>query len=157
MGRRKGSIPIRTTKTQQPYYSVEENGMVLAPERDEPMSHFEAKWRIRRLMEAIGYYVQFEYVLPRIYTELKGECPPYRVDLRCEHPVLETMNRYIELNGSSHDKDYKIKHRKDENRAKDIEKGLQIRLYDFDVEEIIGRRSQPDEWIYAELGVEPPR
>ena len=143
-----------------PLCEVEENGMIYAQERGEPETHWRAKLRLRRLMEKIGYDVKMEKKLPPIPVPNK-DTMRYTIDLHCRHPVLETMDKYIDIgnnkgDGTYHSSDFHIRHKKLENRKKDIEDILLIRLFIFGLDEVIGPYAQSDEWFYRQLGIEIP-
>lgn len=125
----------------------------ITPQRDEPLSHFEAKCKIIEIAQAQGLKAYPEHCWGEHYFEDKG-WRTYTSDILIEDPVLEARKFIVEINGAYHFSDYSIKHKKTENRKKDIEEMTKLPLIPFAVEEVVGKFHMDDRQIRERMGLD---
>ena len=122
-----------------------------APGPDEPLSHFEAKLRLREILEKKGFAVYPEYQLDPYTIKNLGD-RQYREDLYIEHKTIPHWKFFVEVHGGYHFASYKQK-KKTEFRAKEIKKHEHIHAYQFTVEELIGKHRLDDHQIMERINL----
>lgn len=130
----------------------------ITPQKDEPLSHFEAKCRVIEIGQAQGLKAYDEHCWGKHYFPLKG-WRTYTSDILFEDPVLETRNFIVEIgegggDNSYHDSNYNVKQNKLGNRIKDLEWLTKKPVITFKVEELVGPYAMPDIWIREKLGLD---
>lgn len=127
---------------------------------DDSLRHFEAKCRLKEILEAAGYTVKFEHHIGVIQSRLKGRQDfGYTTDGYAIHPTLEVRNFYFDVGSNQgdstyHDSNYNVKHRKLENRQDDIEYGTGKRLVIFQKDELVGEHANSDELVKGKMGLD---
>jgi hypothetical protein len=123
-----------------------------APRKNEPENHFNAKKRLKNLLEPRGFDVYPEYKL-KDYDIPDLGVRGYTVDLFCEHKKIESWKFIVEINGEVHYKNHKMVMRTI-HRTNEIREREDMVVYTFHKDDIVGKYKMSDPELAEVFGLD---